>query len=246
MNEERLSQLHTAYAMTHSADIRDELVMHYLPLSRAVAVKFVGRGVEREDLEQVAAMAMLQALERFDPAMGYKFSTFAVPTLTGALRNHIRDRGDGMKIPRDLRRQLYQMSQIQQRFERELGRSPSAVELAEEMSLTPDQLLMILDAAHRQNTVSLDSTVGEDGESTLESFLGRSDAGYEQVERSEMTAWLLSKLNPQERELISLRYEHQLGQRETAIRLGVSQMQVSRLERRVLSRLQMLAQAEMV
>lgn len=245
MNEKRLSQLHTAYATTRGADIRDELVMHYLPLAWAVAAKFVGRGVEREDLEQVAAMAMLQALERFDPGLGNKFSSFAVPTLAGALRNHIRDRGEGMRMPRDLRRQLYQMSQIQQRFEQEKGRTPSAAELAEAMSLSPDQLLTILDAAHRQNTVSLDSAVGEDGESTLESFLGRNDAGYEQVERSEMTAWLLSKLNPQERELISLRYEHQLGQRETAQRLGVSQMQVSRLERRVLGRLQVLAQAEM-
>lgn len=246
MNEDRMERLHRIYAETQDTLIRDELLENYLPLARAVAAKFAGRGVEREDLEQVAAMALMSALDRFDPARGFRFSSFAVPTLTGALKNHLRDRGDGMRLPRDIRQQLYQMTKAQERYEQQFGRTPSAYELAAYMEISPDELLTLLDAAQRQNSVSLDSAVGEDGESTLESFLGRTDARFEQMERSDMIKWLLSKLNPSERELLALRYEQQLGQRETARHLGISQMQVSRLERRILTRLKTLATAEAV
>ncbi len=246
MNEDRMERLHEIYAETQDVLIRDELLEHYLPLSRAVASKFVGRGVEREDLEQVAAMALLSAMDRFDPSKGFRFSSFAVPTLIGALKNHLRDRGDGLRLPRDIRQQLYQMTRAQERYEQQFGHTPTAYELAGYMQMTPDELLTLLDAAQRQNSVSLDSTVGDDGESTLESFLGRTDARFEQMERSDLVKWLLSRLNPSERELLSLRYEQQLGQRETARRLGISQMQVSRLERRILTRLKTLATADAV
>lgn len=244
MNDERLVPMLEQYAKTRDPALRDALVEGYLPLSRAVARKFSGRGVELEDLEQVAAMALLNALDRFDPAKGFRFSTFAVPTLTGALRNHLRDRGDGMRMPRDIRQQLYEMTKAQQRYEQQYFHTPSAYELAVYMGISPDEMLTLLDAAQRQNAVSLDSTVGEEGESTLEAFLGRPDARFEQMERADMLKWLLSKLNPQEKELITLRYGDQLGQRETAKQLGISQMHVSRLERRILSRLQALATSE--
>ena len=246
MSEERIDRLHEAYAATRDTGLRDTLLESYLPLSRAVASKFVGRGVERDDLEQVAAMALLSALERFDPSMGYRFSTYAVPTITGALRNHLRDRGDGMRLPREVRQQLYRLTKAQEAYEREYGASPSAYQLAAYMQISPDELLVLLDAAQRQNAVSLDSAVGEDGESTLEAFLGREDSRFEKMERSDFLKWLLDKLNPQERELLELRYAQNMGQRDAAKRLGISQMQVSRLERRILSRLNALATAEQI
>ena len=201
MSEDRIMRLHESYFATRDTVIRDELLERYLPLCRAVAAKFVGRGAEREDLEQVAAMALLNALERFDPSKGFRFTTFAVPTITGALRNHLRDRGDGMRMPRDIRQRLYEMTKAQQRYEQQYYHTPSAYELAVYMGISPDEMLTLLDAAQRQNAVSLDSTVGEDGESTLESFLGRPDGRFEQMERTDMLKWLLSKLNPQEKEL---------------------------------------------
>ncbi len=241
MSEDRIMRLHETYYATRDLAIRDELTELYLPLCRAMAAKFVGRGIDREDLEQVAAMALLNALERFDPAQGFRFTSFAVPTLTGALRNHLRDRGDGMRMPRDIRQQLYQMTKAQERYEQQYHATPSAYELADYMGISPDELLTLLDAAQRQSAVSLDHAVGEEGDSTLEAFLGRADVRFEEMERSQMTQWLLEHLNPQERELVTLRYWQQLGQRETAKQLGISQMHVSRLERRILARLQVLA-----
>lgn len=245
MSEEIITRLHEAYAAQRDPVIRDELLEHYLPLCRAVASRFTGRGAEREDLEQVAAMALLSALERFDPALGNRFSSFAVPTLTGALRNHLRDRGDGMRMPRDIRQQLYRLSKAQEAYEREFGSSPSAYQLAGYMNISPDELLTLLDAAQRQNAVSLDSAVGDDGESTLEAFLGRPDQRFEQMERADMVRSLLSRLDAQEQQLLALRYQQQLGQRECAKQLGISQMQVSRLERRILTRLKAMATAEL-
>lgn len=244
MNDEHLIPLLERYAASRDPALRDELFEHYLPLARAVARKFSGRGVETEDLEQVAGMALLKALERFDPARGFRFVTYAVPTITGDVRNYLRDKSGLMRMPRDMRQRLYQMTQEQERFEREHLRTPTAVELSERMGIAPEEFLALLALRTQNEAVSLDTPVGEEGDSQLSDLLGSADDRFERMERSEWAQWLLSKVGDTERELLTLRYRDGLGQRETARRLGISQMQVSRLERRALSRLRaMEAQA---
>lgn len=244
MNDEHLIPLLERYAASRDPALRDELFEHYLPLARAVARKFSGRGVETEDLEQVAGMALLKALERFDPARGFRFVTYAVPTITGDVRNYLRDKSGLMCMPRDMRQRLYQMTQEQERFEREHLRTPTAVELSERMGIAPEEFLALLALRTQNEAVSLDTPVGEEGDTQLSDLLGSADDRFERMERSEWAQWLLSKVGDTERELLTLRYRDGLGQRETARRLGISQMQVSRLERRALSRLRaMEAQA---
>lgn len=244
MNDEHLIPLLERYAASRDPALRDELFEHYLPLARAVARKFSGRGVETEDLEQVTGMALLKALERFDPARGFRFVTYAVPTITGDVRNYLRDKSGLMRMPRDMRQRLYQMTQEQERFEREHLRTPTAVELSERMGIAPEEFLALLALRTQNEAVSLDTPVGEEGDTQLSDLLGSADDRFERMERSEWAQWLLSKVGDTERELLTLRYRDGLGQRETARRLGISQMQVSRLERRALSRLRaMEAQA---
>ena len=244
MNDEHLIPLLERYAASRDPALRDELFEHYLPLARAVARKFSGRGVETEDLEQVAGMALLKALERFDPARGFRFVTYAVPTITGDVRNYLRDKSGLMRMPRDMRQRLYPMTQEQERFEREHLRTPTAVELSERMGIAPEEFLALLALRTQNEAVSLDTPVGEEGDTQLSDLLGSTDDRFERMERSEWAQWLLSKVGDTERELLTLRYRDGLGQRETARRLGISQMQVSRLERRALSRLRaMEAQA---
>lgn len=237
MNDEHLIPLLERYAAGRDPALRDELFERYLPLARAVARKFSGRGVETEDLEQVAGMALLKALERFDPARGFRFVTYAVPTITGDVRNYLRDKSGLMRMPRDMRQRLYQMTQEQERFEREHLRAPTATELAERMGIAPEAFLALLSLRSQNEAVSLDTPVGEEGDTCLSDLLGSADDRFERMERSEWAQWLLSKVGETERELLTLRYRDGLGQRETARRLGISQMQVSRLERRALSRL---------
>lgn len=237
MNDQHLIPLLEQYAKTHDPALRDALVEGYLPLSRAVARKFAGRGAEMEDLEQVAAMALVKAIERFEPERGFRFVTYAVPTITGDLRNHLRDRSSMVRMPRDMRQRLYQMTREQEAFEREHLRAPSAVELAARMNISPEELLTLLNMRAQSEYVSLDTPVGEESETSLQDMLGESDSGFDRLEKREWMEWILSKVNETEKALLLLRYRDGLGQRETARKLGVSQMQVSRLERRVLMRL---------
>ncbi|NLI21179.1 MAG: sigma-70 family RNA polymerase sigma factor [Clostridiales bacterium] len=243
MNDERLVPLLERYAVTRSPALRDELVESYLPLARAVARRFEGRGVEREDLQQVASIALMKAIERFEPSRGFRFVTYAIPTIAGDVRNYLRDKASGMRVPRDARQKLYRMQQIREQFELEHLREPSARELAEAMQITPDELLMLLDMRNQTDVASLDAPVGEEGDADLSAMLGTEDAGFERVEQAQWMSWIMSKVDDKERQLLTLRYRDRLGQRETAKRLGVSQMQVSRMERRVLARLRAIEES---
>lgn len=230
------------YAKSKDKDLRDQLFEEFLPLSKSVARRFVGRGVELDDLEQVAAMALLKALKRFEPERGFRFVTYAVPTITGDVRNYLRDKGSSMRMPRDKRQKLYQMQQERDRFSQENLREPTAAELAEAMCVTPDELLLLLSVRQQGEMVYMDAPVGDEEASTLGAFLGEPEEGFAQVENSEWMDWVLSKVSESEAQLLVLRYQEQLGQRETAKRMGISQMQVSRVERRILSRLRAIEQ----
>ena len=194
--------------------------------------------MEKDDLEQVAAMALMQAIERFDPERGLQFSTFALPTIAGSVRNYLRDRGSTIRLTRSLREQLTKLRRVSDELTRKLQREPSMRELAEAMELPPEELLTLLDARRAAQPVSLDAETSDEAEAPrLETFLGRLDEGYEQVEQAQWLNWVYGQVTPTEKLLLQKRFEERLGQRETARALGVSQMQVSRMERRLLTRL---------
>ena len=243
MNDEKLSVLLAQYRTRGDRGTRDEIFEQTMPLADAVARRFLGRGVELDDLKQVAGMALLKAIERFDPALGYRFVTYAVPTITGDVRNYLRDRGSAMRMPRDARQKLYLMQKAQEEFRQQHVREPSAEELAAQMQLPLEELLSLLDLRNTTDTVSLDAPTGEDGEATLAQAVGMTDEGFARVEDDQWMRWVYTKLTETEKTLMTLRYRERLGQRETARRMGVSQMQISRLERRMLTRLRALEQA---
>lgn len=218
MTRPEADDLFREYARSRDHAVMARLVEENLPLSQAVARKFQGQGVEKDDLEQVAAMALMQAIERFDPERGLQFSTFALPTIAGSVRNYLRDRGSTIRLTRSLREQLTKLRHVSDELTRKLQREPSMRELAEAMELPPEELLTLLDARRSAQTVSLDE-------------------GYEQVEQAQWLNWVYGQVTPTEKLLLQKRFEERLGQRETARALGVSQMQVSRMERRLLTRL---------
>ncbi len=238
MTRPETDDLFREYARSRDHAVMARLVEENLPLSQAEARKFQGQGVEKDDLEQVAAMALMQAIERFDPERGLQFSTFALPTIAGSVRNYLRDRGSTIRLTRSLREQLTKLRRVSDELTRKLQREPSMRELAEAMELPPEELLTLLDARRSAQTVSLDAEMSDDAEAPrLETFLGRLDEGYEQVEQAQWLNWVYGQVTPTEKLLLQKRFEERLGQRETARALGVSQMQVSRMERRLLTRL---------
>lgn len=243
MDDTRLIPLLADYAKTRDRDVLSQLVEGYLPMCRAIARRFRGQGVEQEDLEQVAAMALMKALDRFEPERGFKFSTFAMPTIAGEVRNYLRDKGGAIRVGRDTRQRLFQLRKAADRLTQQLQREPSLKELAAEMQITPDELLSLLDARDASDVVSMDAAMGSDEDAQrLEERLGVSEDGYETVEQKQWIQWIFQQVTPQERLLLEKRYIERLGQRDTASALGVSQMQVSRMERKLLGRLRTMTE----
>ncbi len=243
MDDTRLTPLLADYARTRDRDVMAQLVEGYLPLCRSIAWKFRGQGVETEDLEQVAAIALMKAIERFEPERGFKFTTFAMPTIAGEVRNHIRDKGGAIRVNRDTRSRLYQLRKVTDQLTQQLQREPSLKEIAAAMNVTPDELLSLLDARDASDVLSMDAGMSSDEDAQkLEARLGVTDDGFERVEQQQWMQWVLRQVTPQERLLLEKRFIERLGQRETAKALGVSQMQISRMERKILARLRDLTE----
>ncbi len=238
MDDTRLTPLLAEYAATRDRDVMSQLVEGYLPLCRSIARRFRGQGVEQEDLEQVAAMALMKAIERFEPDRGFRFSTFAMPTIAGEVRNYLRDRGSVIRVGRDTRTRLYQLRKVTDELLQKLQREPSLKEIAAGMQITYDELLALLDARETAETVSMEAAMSADADARrLEERLGVAESGYETVEQKQWMSWLMDQVTPAERLLLEKRFIENLGQRDTARAMGVSQMQVSRMERRLLARL---------
>lgn len=238
MNDSVWDALWVRYAAAPSTEDRDTLVEGYLPLSRAIARKFAGRGVETEDLEQVAALALMKAVERFDVSRGLRFSTYATPTIAGEVRNYLRDKSTAIRLRRDTRSELYRMQQVRDTLTAQLQREPSMMELAQAMGITPDSLLDLLDQRSAADMLSLSSPASaQEDAQLLEETLGKMEQGYEQVEQREWITWVRSLLTEKEQALLDMRFIRRMGQRDCAAALGVSQMQISRMERKMLAKL---------
>ena len=185
----------------------------------------------------------MKAIERFEPERGFKFTTFAMPTIAGEVRNHIRDKGGAIRVNRDTRSRLYQLRKVTDQLTQQLQREPSLKEIAAAMKVSPDELLSLLEARDASDVMSMDAGMSSDEDAQrLEERLGTQDEGFERVEQREWMQWVLKQVTPQERLLLEKRFIERLGQRDTAKVLGVSQMQVSRMERKVLARLRELTE----
>ena len=224
---------------------REQLVKRFLPFARKLALRYVHSREPLDDLVQVASVGLLNAIERFEPGRGKKFTSFAAPTIVGELKRHFRDKGWTIHVPRDLQERALAVSRQTERLSAVLGRSPTLVELAEALECTIEQVMEAVDAAHNYHPASLDAPVATDSEegSVLAETLGGEDGGFELAEDRQALAASWSTLSEVEREVLSLRLVHELTQREISQRIGCSQMHVSRLLRRSMVRLDAAALA---
>ena len=211
---------------------REEAVARMLPLARALARRYAHRGEPLDDLEQVACVGLLKAVDRFDCAREVKFATFAVPTIAGELKRHFRDRGWMLRVPREVQELNARLARARERQTCELGRTPTLRELAAAAGADEEQTVEALGAGHAYRTLSLDQPA-EDG-SDLPDLIGHPDEGFELAEQRAVLDRGLAALAPREREIMRLRFYEGLSQREIAARVGISQMHVSRLIRRSL------------
>jgi RNA polymerase sigma-B factor len=209
---------------------REELAERMLPLARSLARRYIGKGEPLDDLEQVASLGLLKAIDRFDVTRDVRFATFAVPTIAGELKRHFRDRGWMLRVPRDIQELSARVVRAREALTRELGRSPSVNEVAATLGAGVEQVLEAVRAADAYRMMSLDEPLAE-GAGALDA-IGDEDGGYELAEHRVLLRCGLDRLGAREREIVRLRYYEGLTQREIARAVGVSQMHVSRLIRR--------------
>jgi RNA polymerase sigma-B factor len=232
----RDAALHARYHRDRDRETRDALVARYLPLAEHLARRYRG-GNEDEDLRQIAALGLLKALERFDPARGLAFSTFAVPTILGELRRYFRDHGWSVRPPRDVQDLALRLDRVTDELTGQLGRAPTPMELAARCGSTIEQVLEARASATAHRAISIDVPRTDDGEEPSNLLGGQTDPGFARAEDAADLEHLLQRLPARERTVLQLRFDDELTQREIGERIGVSQMQVSRLIRQSITTL---------
>jgi RNA polymerase sigma-B factor len=234
------------YATDRNAADRDWLVERYLPLARHVAARYRGGSEPMDDLQQVAALALVKAIDRFDPERGASFSSYAVPTISGELRRHFRDHTWALRVPRDLQELAVKVGKTESALQSQLGRVPTAAELADHLDVSVEDLLEARDAVGANRMSSLDAPVssGDEDGASLADMLGGDDERLDHVERVMTVGSALDVLEPREREILRLRFHEELTQSAIGERVGLSQMHVSRLIRQALDTLRAAARPE--
>jgi RNA polymerase sigma-B factor len=216
--------------------LRAKLVTGYLPVVVHIARRFAGRGEPVDDLEQAGTVGLLNAVDRFEPDRGVDFLSYAVPTITGEIRRHFRDRTWAMRVPRRLKDLQGTINSAVGPLSQQLGRAPRPTEIAEQVGLPVEEVLEGLDAQQAYRSSSLDELVNG-ADTTLADTLGEVDGELDKVEYRQALGPLLDELPPRERTIVLLRFFGNQTQTQIADRVGISQMHVSRLLAQTLARL---------
>jgi RNA polymerase sigma-B factor len=245
----RLERSDTGTLFMRCRDHRDEvarevLVHRFLPLAHEVARRYQRPDEPLDDLIQVASLALVKAIDRFDPGRGVAFSTYAVPTMVGELKRHFRDTAWSVHLPRGMNERWLAVERAERELRASLRRSPTIAEVAERVKLSVEDVLAAMEAGRARGTLSLDAPrppddedgEGRGGESWVDT-LGASDERLDLVDEALSVASAVEVLAPREREVLRLRFIEEMTQSQIADRIGVSQMQVSRIIRRSLERL---------
>jgi RNA polymerase sigma-B factor len=233
--ERNVDALLIAYHREGDRDAREQALVELMPLVRALANRYAGRGEPLEDLVQVGSLGLIKAVDRFDVDRGVEFSSYAVPTIVGEIRRHFRDKAWAMHVPRRIKELSVRLSRVLDELTTELGRSPTIAELAEATGTEEEDVIDALDSVHAYSTRSLHATFEEGGDDTLAERLGTEDAGYEEIEEGSLIDVGLEALDERERRIVELRFFEEMTQSQIAAEIGISQMHVSRLLRRALA-----------
>ncbi len=231
----------------NNPELRDYLIERHEGLVRHVANSYRGSGVPYDDLVGVGHIGLVNAVDRYDPERGTKFATFAVPTIRGEMRRYFRDAMWGLRVPRQMQELSMRVRDASERFSQERGRSSTYGELASLLSVPEEAVIEAMEVATQYELASLDdpgveANSSDNGLSVAER-IGEEDADLEALGDMDELRWALDRLPPRQRVIIMLRFFHDLSQQDVADRLGISQMHVSRLQRKALQRLRAILDA---
>ncbi|GAA4724866.1 RNA polymerase sigma factor SigB [Brevibacillus fulvus] len=240
VNKEEARQLLAGYRENPTAEIQAQLVSHYRSLVESLAVKFARGQDSMEDLVQVGMIGLLASFRRYDPEYGYGFESFAIPTIVGEIKRYIRDKTWSVHVPRRIKERTPQLKRTVDELTIVLQRSPQIAEIAQKMGITEEEVLETMEMGRSYHALSIDVELDADqdgGTITLLDQIGEVDGGYHQIEQTLMLGKVLTQLSEREKEIIQLTFYDNLSQKQVGDLLGISQMHVSRLQRRALAKL---------
>ena len=233
-------ELFEDYKQNPTIEKRNAIVEKNLYMVDILIRKYLSKGVEYDDLYQIGALALVAAVERFDPAKGFEFSSFATPTILGEIKKYFRDKQWSLKVPRRLKEIAAKVQDAKDKLTSELHRTPTVAEISEFTGYTEEQIIEAIESSHAYGTYSLDKTfdeAGEDGENAfLEKYTGFNEHGYDQIETAEIINKVVNTFNDQYKFIFRERFINNKSQSEIAKSLGISQMTVSRAEKNIVGK----------
>ncbi len=237
LSQEQIDSYFIEYQKSGSVEIRNKIFENYNNIPSLIARRFVGRGVELDDLVQVASMSLLKAIGRFDVRRGIKFQSFAVPTIVGEIKNYFRDHNQKVKISRRNKEDIRRMKLAVNELSLELEKAPTTKQIAEKMGLEEENVLELMEISNNLNIASIDAFTNDEDHPSADNLLGGHEKGYEMVENRELLKISLEVLDEKERYVILERFFNNRSQQSIAKKLEVSQMYVSRAEKRALEKM---------
>lgn len=237
-DKDRTRELFRRYKEEGDTEAREQLIVSHLNLVRFLASKFKNRGEPLDDLIQVGTIGLIKAIDRFDPNRGLEFTTYATPTIMGEIKRHFRDKGWSVRVPRRLQELSSKVNQVTDELTKELQRSPSVEEIAKELGTSVDEVLEAMESSEAYASVPLDSPgSGDDDAPSIIDRFGAVDTDLASLDDKMVLSGALAKLEPNERALVEMRFVEGLTQSQIAERMGMSQVQVSRLLHKTLERM---------
>ena len=239
-DKDRTRELFRQYKATGDPEVRDQLIVSHLNLVRFLASKFKNRGEPLDDLIQVGTIGLIKAIDRFDPSRGLEFTTYATPTILGEIKRHFRDKGWSVRVPRRLQELSAKVNQANDELTNDLSRSPSVEEIAKRVGASVDDVLEAMESSSAYSSVPLEgggSSDDDDAPSVIDHY-ATEDENLAASDDRIVLEDAIRDFSPREKDVIRMRFFEGMTQVEIAERLGISQVQVSRLLRRTLRRVQ--------
>lgn len=234
-------ELFKEYKETKDIQIRNELVRRYLYIVEILSKKYINKGIEYEDIYQVASLGLIYAIERFDPSKGFEFSSFATPTIIGEIKKHFRDKGWSIRVPRRIQELSKKINTCKNELHQKLQRTPTIKDIAEYLNCSEEQIMEAMEGSQVYTPKSLDLTYDNDGEDKEMKFMdliGEVDKNFDNIENKDFLDKVINKLNEVEKKVLRDRFFNNRTQMHVADELQVSQMTVSRMEKKIIEKFQ--------
>ncbi len=236
---EQVKKLFIEFKKTQDKSIRDQLVKENLYIAEILAKKYVGRGIEYDDLFQVASIGLIYAIDRYDVDKGYEFSSYATPTIVGEIKKYFRDKGWAIRVPRRIQELNKKVNDAKIHLSQTMQKSPTIEDIADFLGIEKEEVLEVLEGAKVYVPQSLDQsldTSSDDRETNLSDLIGEEDKYMIQFEDRDLINRCMKDLNEVERKILLGRYFDNKTQIIIAEELNISQMTVSRMEKKILKK----------